>query len=111
MQRFVDAIAEQGLEAVVVDGLVTFRVVPVGGAHDGEPVETGVSLEELGSWPQVPPHWVHLPEDIEFPKTNSKPSSKEGWLMHSRGAEEWGNAPPGIEWVSHVRAVLGEATA
>ena len=90
--------------------LVIFAIEPVEGAHAGAQVETGVTTEELGMWPQAPPHWIHLPSTITFAHTNSQASAKSKWLMHSRQISGWGDAPAGVAWASHVRAVLGEAT-
>ena len=111
MQRFIDDMTEIGLTPTVEDELVVYRVTPVDGARAGTPVETGISLEELGPWPQVPPHWVHLPASVRFPQTNSQPSPRAGWLMHSRQIAGWGDAAPAVAWVSHIRAVLSEAAA
>ena len=107
--RFVDDMNGLGLDAKVESGLVTFKVTPVDGACAGKPVETGVSTEELGAWPQIPPHWVHFPASVRFAHTNSDQSTKESWLKHSRNITDWGAAEPGNEWASHVRAVLSEA--
>ena len=60
VQRFVDDMTELGLDPRVEAELVICRVTPIDGARAGTPVETGVSLDELGSWPQVPAHWVVL---------------------------------------------------
>ena len=111
VRRFVRDMAEFGLDRRVEAELVIYRVTPIDGARAGTAVETGVSLDELGSWPQVPPHWVHLPASVRFPETNSQPSPKSGWLMHSRQITGWGDAPPASGWASHVRAVLSEAAA
>lgn len=110
-QRFIADMTELGVEPEAHAELVIYRVTPIDGAHAGAPVETGVSVDELGSWPQVPPHWVHLPASVRFPQTNSQPSPKSGWSMHSRQTSGWGDAPPAVEWVSHIRSVLGEAVA
>ena len=109
-QGFIDALIQLGISARVEDGLVLYRIAPVDGAHAGTEVETGVSAEELAPWPQAPPHWIHLPTEIGFAETNSRASGKSGWLKHSRKVIGWGDAPSGIWWSSHVRAVLGEAT-
>ena len=110
-QRFVDDMARLGLDPTVEAELVIYRVTPIDGAHAGTEVETGVGLDELSSWPQVPPHWVHLPDSLRFSQTNTQPSPKSGWLMHSRQITGWGDALPAAGWASHVRAVLSEATA
>lgn len=111
VRRFVDDMATLGLDCCVEAEFVVYRIAPVEGSHAGKEVETGVSSEELARWPQMPPHWIHLPERIKFSPTNGQPSSKSGWLMHSREFKGWGDAAPGSNWASHVRGVLGEAVA
>lgn len=111
VQKFMDEMDRLGLNPRVEAELVVYRIVPVGGAHAGVEVETGVSADELVFWPQAPPHWVHLSSDVTFSKTNSRKSTKQGWLKHSRQINGWGDAPPGICWTSHVRSILCEATA
>lgn len=110
VQAFMDDMTQNGFEPREEAGLIVYRVTPVDGAHSGTAVETGVSTDELTPWPQAPPHWIHLPGDIGFSSTNSDTSSKQGWLKHSRQLDGWGDAPPAICWVGHVRAALGEAT-
>lgn len=110
-QRFLNHMTEFGLFPMVEAAIVLYRVMPVDGAHAGCQIETGVGLDELTMWPQVPPHWIHFPASIRFWRTNSQPSPKSGWLMHSRQIRGWGDAHPTICWVSHLRAVLSEATA
>ena len=110
-QKFIDDMTTAGFDPRVEADVVVFEIIPVDGAHAGRSVETGVSTEELDPWPQTPPHWIHLPGNVGFPKTNSQPSPKSGWLMHSRNLHGWGDAPPAVSWASHVRSVLSEATS
>lgn len=92
------------------NGVVVFIVVPVGGCHAGQPIETGIHSNELASWPSAPPHWVHLPASVIIGHTNTQPSSIPGWLMHSRNITGWGNAQEPVQaWLAHVRAVLEES--
>ena len=93
VQRFINDMTQVGFVPKVEADLVILQVVPVEGAHAGCPVETGVVTGELESWPQVPPHWIHLPENVRFPRTNSQTSSKSGWLMHSRQLKRVGRCP------------------
>ena len=108
---FIDDMTALGFDAKLEAGLVVYRVVPADGAHAGRPIETGVAVPELQSWPQVPPHWLHFPAAVEFSATNIGASPKPGWSSHSRQISGWGDAPAGIAWASHVRAVLSEAVA
>ena len=108
-ETFIQDMTELGFEATLEAELVIYRVVAVDGAYAGRPAETGIAVNELQSWPQVPPHWLHFPAEVKFSHTNSDPSPKSGWLMHSRQITGWGDAPAGVAWASHVRAVIGEA--
>ena len=111
VERFIQDMAGLGFEAMLEADLVVYRVMAVDGEYAGRSVETGVSAGELQPWPQVPPHWLHFPDAVTFSQTNSQPSPKPGWLMHSRQITGWGDAPPGVAWASHVRAVLSETVA
>ena len=108
-QAFVDAMSKVGLSPTVESGLVICRIMSVGGTLAGCVVDVGVALSALGGWPMTPPHWIHLPGDVTFANTNSKPSSKPGWLQHSRTLAGWGDAPPEVCWAAHLRFVLSEA--
>lgn len=90
--------------------LVIFTVTGMGHGRPGDLIESAVSIDELARWPQVPPHWVHLPEEIHVARTNSRSSSVPGWVRHSRNIRGWGDAEePAQAWVAHVRGVLQEA--
>ena len=111
VEAFIQDITELGFGATIEAELVIYQVVPIDGARAGESVQTGVGIDELQSWPQVPPHWLHFPDDVTFSRTNSRSSSKLGWSMHSRQITGWGDARAGVAWASHVRAVLSEVVA
>jgi len=111
VEAFVQDMTGLGLELTLETELVVYQVVGVDGAYAGKPMETGVGIAELQAWPQVPPHWLHFPSGVRFSSTNSRPSPKQGWLMHSRRITGWGDAPAGVAWASHVRAVLSETVA
>lgn len=108
---FIAGLRRCGQEPTIEAGVVTFTVVPLTGAHAGISVATGVGTEELSGWPAIPPHWVHLPADVAFTRSNTQASSISGWLKHSRQIAGWGNAAePAQAWIAHVRTVVGEAT-
>ena len=109
VEAFMQAMTELGFEATTEAELVIYRMVAIDGGYAGCSVETGVSTDELVPWPQVPPHWLHFPAAVRFSRTNSQRSPKSGWVAHSRQISGWGDAPAGVAWVSHVRAVLSEA--
>ena len=109
VEAFIQDMTALGFEATLEAELVIYKVVPVDGTYAGEPVKTGVGIAELQPWPQVPPHWLHFPIGVQFSRTNSRPSPMSGWSMHSRQITGWSDAPAGVAWASHVRAVLSEA--
>ena len=109
--KFIEDMAELGFDLHVEAGLVILQITPVDGVYAGRQVETGVEATELKRWPHVPPHWIHLPQSVSFTRTNAEPSAKSDWLKHSRQLNGWGDAPPGVCWSSHLRAVLSEAIA
>ena len=112
MEWFLDAMSQVGFSPRVEADLVIYSLEPVTGAHASVMTETGVAVEELIRWPQVPPHWIHLPSSITFAQTNSRPSPRPGWSMHSRQIVRWGrDADVAVGWAAHVRAVLGEAVS
>ena len=108
---FVEAMSELGLSPRVEAELVICHVTPVAGARAGSVVEVGVAVDELAAWPLTPPHWVHLPREVGFPRTNSQSSPKDGWLKHSRNIQNWGSAPAANDWAAHLQAVLKDATS
>ncbi len=109
IEAFIQDMTQLGFETTLEAELVIYKVLAVDGAYAGRPVDTAVGIGELEPWPQVPPHWLHFPTSVRFSRTNSQPSPKSGWLMHSRQITGWGDAPAGVAWASHVRAVLSEA--
>lgn len=108
---FVAALEQAGAAPELRGGVVAYQVTPVTGALAGQTVETGVGADELRAWPAAPPHWIHLPIEINFARTNTDQSSTlPGWRRHSRQPGPWnGSRPPALTWLAHVRAVLGEA--
>ena len=86
---------------------MVFEVTPITGRYAGQQIETGVLTNELTAWSSVPPHWVHLPDQIVVEPTNARPSPLSGWKMHSRNLAQWGDAEvPEQAWLAHVRDVL-----
>ena len=109
-EGFVSGLLRLGCSPSMSNGIVVFVVVPADGSHAGVPVKTGVAAQELDNWPSTPPHWVHLPAEVQLRQTNARSSPVEGWLMHSRNVVRWGNAKePAEAWVAHVRSVLADS--
>lgn len=108
-EAFIISLARLGLQPRREGQLVVYSLEPVDGARAGVPVETGVETAELARWPLVPPHWIHLPEDVVLSKTNSRASTKPGWTGHSRQIRDWNVGPgAGAAWAAHVRGVLSD---
>jgi hypothetical protein len=109
-RAFIAGLAECGIDATASADLVTLQVTPLYGSRAGEPTPVGVALDELTAWPAVPPHWIHLPDEVTFAHTNAQASTATGWKKHSRQANAWGNAEhPAQAYLGHLRSVLGEA--
>jgi hypothetical protein len=112
LDGFLAGLRRCGLEPLVEAGVVTFSVEAIAGARVGSAVESGVGVDELSTWPVVPPHWVHLPAGVCFARSNTQPSTRPGMTKHSRQIKDWGDAAdPAQAWVAHVRAILDEATS
>lgn len=91
-------------------GLIVFSITAVSGPLSGQTVETGISEDEARAWPITPPHWVHLPAEVQLARTNAQASPHPGWLMHSRNIEGWANdSKHAVAWMAHVRSVLAGA--
>ena len=111
LEGFLAGLRRCGIDPTVEADVVAFAVEPLAGARAGMTVPSGVGIDELGTWPAVPPHWVHLPAAVQFARSNTQPSSKPSWSKHSRQIQRWGNAAePAQAWLAHVRAVTEEAT-
>jgi hypothetical protein len=112
-RRFVDDMTDAGAPVHAEPGRLMFEVVAVDGSLAGRTVLTGVSLGEVQNWPQVPPHWVHLPDTITFEATNTDTNDCPlGWLRHSREfAFTDMSIPPARAWLSHVRGLLSLAVS
>jgi hypothetical protein len=110
LDGFLAGLRRCGCAPEVHRDIVVFAVVAIAGARAETPTQTGVATAELRQWPATPPHWIHLPGDVQFARTNKRPSSMRGWLKHSRQPHNWGNAQePAQAWIAHVRGMLEEA--
>jgi hypothetical protein len=110
---FVADLADLGIEAVVDGAVVKYEITAPGGARASRMIPTAVSISELQAWPAAPPHWIHLPADIRFAKTNAdQRNALPGWTRHSRNIQRWTpTIHPGQQWAAHVRSVLTEISA
>lgn len=112
-RRFADDMAAVGAPVRAEPGRLLFDVVAVGGALAGRTLSTGVSLAEVQNWPQAPPHWVHLPDTVQFAATNADTADcPPGWRRHSREFVFTDmSIPPALAWLRHVRGLLSAAIA
>lgn len=110
-RRFADDMAAVGAPVRAEPGRLLYDVVAVSGALAGQMVSTGVSLSEVQSWPQAPPHWVHLPDTVQFAATNADNTDcPPGWRRHSREFIFTDmSIPPALAWLRHVRGLLSLA--
>ena len=109
--RFIADLEDEGHKPVRCAESVRYTVVPAAGRFAGEEVSTGVSWDELQGWPTVPPHWIHLADEVNFSHTNTDTQGCEpGWRRHSRETGPWDmTRKPILIWISHVRGTLGQA--
>lgn len=107
-QRFIGDMARAGIEVRVDGARLIYEILAVGGNLSGELVPTGVSMSEVQNWPQIPPHWVHLPDTITFEPTNADTTDcPPGWKRHSREFQLTDTSvPPATAWIRHVRGLL-----
>lgn len=107
-RQFVADMTAAGAPARLVGQQILFDVEAVAGPLRGQVISTGVSVSEVQSWPMVPPHWIHLPDTIEFAETNTDTTDcPPGWRRHSRDFSlSFMSIPPARAWLQHVRGVL-----
>lgn len=109
LDAFVSGLAAQGVETERRSILVVYRLEPLVGARAGTLVETGVVDGELSGWPTAPPHWIHVPNDLNIAGGQGSPLA--GWSSYSRPHPGRLDAAPNPTqaWVAHVREFLGHA--
>lgn len=76
------------------------------GPHD-------VGTDPPNDFPRVPPHWLHLHQNIVLPEGEGRRSELgENWLKWSRQHPKWTAAEnPARLWVAHARSLLLTARA
>ena len=110
-QQFIDDMTAAGAPAHADGPRIIYTVPAVNGALVGQVVPTGVSMSEVQSWPAVPPHWIHLPESVQFKETNMDDTDcLPGWKRHSRDYSYTDmSTPPARAWLGHVRGFVSIA--
>lgn len=108
---FIRSLVDCGVIAERDGVVVRFPVEAIGGARAGQLVPAAVSVSELAPWPAVPPHWIHLPDEVLIVPTNTdRNECLPGWQRHSRDLQNWAaDAHPGQAFVAHVRSILAHA--
>lgn len=109
---FVEDLRSEQIDVEVRNQVVVYSVTPVAGPRAGREVMTAVSVDELQGWPMTPPHWIHLPDEVQFASTNTdKNGVLAGWTRHSRDIGQWDLSRKSIlTWIAHVRGVLGQVS-
>lgn len=110
-QQFIDDMTAAGAPAHSDGPRILYAVPAVSGALVGQMVPTGVSMSEVQSWPAVPPHWIHLPESVQFAETNMDDTDcLPGWKRHSRDYTYTDmSIAPARAWLGHVRGLVSIA--
>ena len=88
--------------------VVSFPYIVETGSYKGQQVTLGISMQGSESYPEYPPHWIHISPSIDDGKGGAvvKYSDANGreWVALSR--------PPGEIWdqllTKHMRAYLDE---
>lgn len=111
VEGFVADLEAHGCEPILEGDIIRYKVGVLSGRYAGKTVETAVNATEVQHWPTTPPHWIHLPEHVDFASTNADTNGcAPGWRRHSRDPGPWklDRAPISI-WIAHVRGVIGQA--
>ncbi len=88
--------------------VVCFEYKVEAGSHIGELVKVGISMQGNESYPEYPPHWIHLSPPIDDGKGGAVEkyldTTGQKWVALSR--------PPGELWdrlpTKHMQAYLSE---
>lgn len=68
-----------------------------------------VGTDPPGDFPNTPPHWLHLPQEVVLPPGREGGQASElgpAWLKWSRKHPKW---PPGGDvctWLAHTRSLV-----
>ena len=113
-RAFTEDMAAAGIPVRADGPRLLYTILAVAGSCAGQEVPTGVSVTEVQNWPQIPPHWVHLPDSVTFPtgETNTdETDTLPEWKRHSRDLGPWDmTVPPATAWIRQVRGIVSAAT-
>ncbi len=67
-----------------------------------------VGADPPDDFPNVPPHWLHLPKGIRLPGDAGQASELgDDWWRWSRPHPKWKGGESGARsWIAHVRSLL-----
>jgi hypothetical protein len=105
-----DGLRALGLAPVLQGGLVIVEVELPIGPRAGQKINVGA--DPPADFPLVPPHWLHLRQDLDLPDSN-KTASELGadWAKWSRPHKQWrGGESAARQWLAHVYALLARVT-
>ena len=98
---------ETGLFNSQYGEVITFPYIVETGSHKGKRFMLGISMQGSESYPEYPPHWIHISPAID--------DGKGGVQQYSDGnGREWSalSRPPGEIWdqllTKHMRVYISE---
>lgn len=88
--------------------VVSFPYLVEAGTHEGKKVRLGISMQGSESYPEYPPHWIHLTPPIDDGKGGAvekyRDENGQEWIAMSR--------PPGELWdrlpTKHMMGYINE---
>src|SRR5688500_3086864 len=108
---FIAAVEDLGLK---VEERGALAIVTLDMGPGGSPGPHLLATDPPNAFPNVPPHWLHLPNGITLPGDSRRPSASgraselgADWWKWSRAHPKWrGGTNAAREWVAHVRSLL-----
>ena len=94
VEAFIQDMTELGFEPTLEDELVIYKVVAIGGAYPGTSLATGVGIDELQPWPQVPAALASLPCRLEVLDHQQQAISKV-WMVNAQPSDNGVGRCPG----------------
>ena len=108
VDRFLEHLRQHGLKVRRRGELAVVELNIVEGPLRGDEVEVGT--DPPADYPNVPPHWLHLPAALSLKHGTGQASELgTGYLKWSRPHPRWiGDDRSGRRWVAHTRSLLAE---
>ena len=104
IESFINGLDQLGIETERRGGLVLLTLDIVAG-DTGQPL---AATDPPPDFPNVPPHWLHLPKDVQLIGSGSRDSELgPDWLRWSRPHPNWvGGEHASKRWLAHVRSLI-----